>query len=1060
MPSPAWLNAASATSRNPVFCLSIESVDAIDESIYGATGPSSWGAGTLTNLNANNTDSDHTGALVLETNGLEQTADIYPATTVIPASEGYGEYPTPWVGNYSAVPVSIMGPFAGTATGTNAGANSRISGASFLISFYGAPTGCIIQGSLSGGAWQPLLTCLSPGNGLSQTFSVLTPSVGSWAFRIVYNGTPVVYGINACVLDSYYTSYTTQYLAFGATTTTSVNLGLVPAINSTVNIQALISSIATLAVVAYGSNDNATWTSLGAVIDGSSVAPYQYYRFAVSFASTNGQETPVLQSIGVTGGNTQFKYYSTHPDIPVQGALPYLQGDVGSLTSSIQLMKLGTTGQITPKLFYLPDVFTLLQTGYLRNKAVCLLMGFQGLALGDYEPIFTGLWYDGAIDLTKGVVSVQTRTVFSLFQKVQLPAEKPLNDDIGGVRDNLTCPPWFRVDANIIQTILDVLDLLGVPGRFIDTASFEALILTTFAGSNWTVSRYIDKDSKVDAVKLLEELSALAGVFIVPQANGVITPVVYDPTVIPTIELLPDVATFAPVQLGQADLFTRQQILYNPYHKNDLTTGIAWGTWDNGGLYLFGNVVIDPLTGNIYHCSLQHYASEDTQPGYGAAWRAYWYRRWATGTVYSTAAPTLLASPDKYVVSGDVVYSNSAVTPSGTYIQPGVTSGWASYWVALSILQPGGLYATTILPAGYSSLPTDLWLWQPNENYAKADSVYRATSGVLIMYRCLQAHNSGSGAPGSNPLEPAIGTNRRAYWATEWVSGSAYVPGDVVTQQGPLFYCILNHTSAAKNEPTLGFDPATNLSYLNYWYSDPVVNSDNVNQYYNAFILINNNAEINWGLNADVPPGDSNYQVNPGYQKNWFDNWNATPYALQQLANRMDSWYANPLMKIKASEVPPSYYAVTQGMIIGVSGLMLPSAGAVWGTPCDMKPFLVMSKTFDPIKCTLAFDLMEIPVSSLTADSFPGADVSIGGTAGSNMITISGIPYGTPISIAGASGEYSINGGTFTSANGTINSGDTLQLLGVASMTLGATVFATVTVGSISATFPILAAFM
>ena len=182
----------------------------------------------------------------------------------------------------------------------------------------------------------------------------------------------------------------------------------------------------------------------------------------------------------------------------------------------------------------------------------------------------------------------------------------------------------------------------------------------------------------------------------------------------------------------------------------------------------------------------------------------------------------------------------------------------------------------------------------------------------------------------------------------------------MVTRQGPLFTCITNHTSSALNEPTVGYNSSTRVSYQTYWYSDPVINSDSAQDFYNAYVLINNTAEINWGLNADVPEGSPDYQVNPGYQKNWPEKWNASDFARVQLATRMDTWFANPKMKLKVSGVPPSYYSVNQGTIVGVSGLMLPSVGSVWGAQCNMKPFLVMSKTFDPVKCVLSFDLLEV----------------------------------------------------------------------------------------------------
>ena len=797
-PSSNWIAAASRTDRKPILCLAIESVDAISASIFDEAG---WQAGTLTNLNASNTAADQ-GVLVLQTNGIEQVANTFhtlPYAPVDPPGWIYGQTnklsitaTETWpngVGNGLVIVYTIgntsIGPYGGTATGGNLGANNRTNGATFGFHFQSAGPDCIISGSVDGGiTWVDLYTITNPAVGpwwTDQTYSITTPSIGPWQFKMRFEAT---IGSFSITLNWYQTTYYTAYLPSGSTRTGSVDLGLVPTANSIVDISSDESSIATLTFEAFGSNDNAAWADLGTVFDGSSISPYRYYQFAVAFTSSNGQETPVLRSIGVSGGDNQYTYYSTHPDVPVMGAMPYLQADIGTLSSAIQLMKIGTTGQASPKLFYLDDTFNLIQTGFLRNKTVQVLMGFVGLSKGDYEPIFTGLWYDGAIDLTKGLINVTTRTVFSLFQKVQIPSEKALN----GVRDAETCPPWFRIGAPIMQTMLDVLDLLGVPGRYIDSASFNTLAASHFSGSNWLVSRLVDKDSKEDAVKLLEELSALAGVFILPQPNGVISAVLYDPTVTPTIELSPDNATFDPVQLGQSELFTRQQILYNPKHKNDLTDGVSWGTWANGGVYGMAQVIIDPLTWLVYHCWAAHVASDDTEPGYGPGWRSYWFIRWAPNTTYSATAPALLTDLERIVVHNKTVYTCTANVGATLVMEPGVTSGWASYWRVGATIDgvpnpwdTSSVHSPTLL-LPYETLSvqfSDPWLWQTNFDYSKSDSIYRVTGTTPILYRCILNHTSGPELAGSNPSEPAIGGNRRICWATEWLPGVTYQPSDV-----------------------------------------------------------------------------------------------------------------------------------------------------------------------------------------------------------------------------------------------------------------------------------------
>ncbi|MBL8518655.1 MAG: FecR domain-containing protein [Betaproteobacteria bacterium] len=91
-----------------------------------------------------------------------------------------------------------------------------------------------------------------------------------------------------------------------------------------------------------------------------------------------------------------------------------------------------------------------------------------------------------------------------------------------------------------------------------------------------------------------------------------------------------------------------------------------------------------------------------------------------------------------------------------------------------------------------------------------------------------------------------------------------------------------------------------------------------------------------------------------------------------------------------------------------------------------------------------------------TPDPFsftPQTNAALSILATSNTVTITGINSPTPVSVSG--GQYSISGGPFTSAAGTINNGQTVVLRLTSSGTLGATVAATLNVGGVSGTFSV-----
>ncbi|AQT61176.1 hypothetical protein [Cellvibrio sp. PSBB023] len=91
-----------------------------------------------------------------------------------------------------------------------------------------------------------------------------------------------------------------------------------------------------------------------------------------------------------------------------------------------------------------------------------------------------------------------------------------------------------------------------------------------------------------------------------------------------------------------------------------------------------------------------------------------------------------------------------------------------------------------------------------------------------------------------------------------------------------------------------------------------------------------------------------------------------------------------------------------------------------------------------------------------TPDAFtfePAINAELDTAYTSNSITVSGIDAAVPISITG--GEYSINGGEFTSATGTVSVNNTVRLKGVSANNNKVSVDVVVTIGGVSATYTI-----
>lgn len=91
-----------------------------------------------------------------------------------------------------------------------------------------------------------------------------------------------------------------------------------------------------------------------------------------------------------------------------------------------------------------------------------------------------------------------------------------------------------------------------------------------------------------------------------------------------------------------------------------------------------------------------------------------------------------------------------------------------------------------------------------------------------------------------------------------------------------------------------------------------------------------------------------------------------------------------------------------------------------------------------------------------TPDSFlfPGfGNVQLNTQFESNIVTISGLGQGVKAPVSVTNGQYRINGGTYTSASGVIENGQTLQLLQVSPSTTNTTITTSVTVGTYTANY-------
>lgn len=601
MPSAAWLAAAKESPRDMVAVLSIESVDAIKAA---CTTKADWDAAkSITNLNS----ATEPGTLYLVTDGDESYSGEYVAPTISPnaltALAPAADY-IPTLG--ATLTVDIQ-------SAVSASFNDRTVKADFRFDIYPIQSAqwyndqhpetptiyygdyfCEaywrLWGSLDGGSYQILTAGIAsrdrvsfdqfPTTGDAMDI-VQVPTVheavsvelarGAWSFKIqIYqyvwkerwtagqqeSMSPAAYYSRVSGLFiSHVDTHRTKYVATGSTQTRNIDLGTVPTVPSRLEFYDFTPGGTVLVYTARGSADGSSWTSLGTVEDGQSVPPYRYYDITATFtASADGMKSPFLHEIRITGGNSQFVRVGTHHDQPVQGVLPYIAGSIGALTSRLELAKVTTGGELSLKLVYNAWVADLIARGGLRNQAVTMLVGFLGLAESDYEPYFVGTAYDYQIDHVQQEVTLRCRDVWKRF-KQKIPTETV---DASG---NKNTTPITWTGANALQVMLDIVDYIDVPDRYINRASFTAIRDGARSGADWQVTRTVTEPT--EALQLLGELTEVAGVFLTIGTDGKLTATLYDTAAAPVDIIDARHVRVRKIESGDTALTTRQLVYYS-----------------------------------------------------------------------------------------------------------------------------------------------------------------------------------------------------------------------------------------------------------------------------------------------------------------------------------------------------------------------------------------------------------------------------------------------------------------------------------------------------------------
>lgn len=245
--------------------------------------------------------------------------------------------------------------------------------------------------------------------------------------------------------------------------------------------------------------------------------------------------------------------------------------------------------------------------------------------------------------------------------------------------------------------------------------------------------------------------------------------------------------------------------------------------WDTATPYTTSSYVTNYNTGTPYKCILAHTSDASTEPGSGVDWATYWEvfsNTWTEDTAYTAGDMVVLYVAFYRFFSCDVTHRSSSKAPE-------TSSDWATYWekVTSSAWAPNETYTTSSY-VSYSGMGTSFWKcklghvsstkepgvatgwqtywdaievtmpgWLTDTAYTVGDKVYKFNGQITQAFECKANHTSTQSA--FEPMSAEL-------WSEKWT----WIPD--------YYTCKLAHLSSVDTEPGVGSESATNwdLAYF------------------------------------------------------------------------------------------------------------------------------------------------------------------------------------------------------------------------------------------------------
>ena len=319
------------------------------------------------------------------------------------------------------------------------------------------------------------------------------------------------------------------YLSTGNIRTQNIDLGETPAVDGEWKFNDLTpSQYGTTSVVytCFGSTDNfaVSNVSIGAKVDGDAIETgdwYRYYRVTSTLSTTNANETPVVEDVGLS-----FVLYASYSDRAIFGYEQALDG-ISSLSTKIDDFARSTVSQLTCNMGLTTSVSNYLFSNFPKNKPARILIGYDDALFleTDFLEIYVGVIDDWKIT-SNHYVNITIKDPSKLWD-VDVPKETTSTDDTGTNATAVTSQALIISAEHPANAMLEILqNHINVRDANIDLGSFANVV--TSLGS-WAVTRDLTGE-QIKADTLLNELRILTSTYFLPDATGKIKLKEYDST--------------------------------------------------------------------------------------------------------------------------------------------------------------------------------------------------------------------------------------------------------------------------------------------------------------------------------------------------------------------------------------------------------------------------------------------------------------------------------------------------------------------------------------------------